>query len=308
VANFEHRSKTFRSFGFQLRPIMPGFDVAIVPTTAYSANISVRRILFERTYARRVRDLMRDQARPDVIVLCEPALFTSGPIVALARELGVPLLLDICDLWPELFRIAIPRILSPWSRLLLAPLYRRRANLVRRSAGYIAVSKDYLSLMQSIAPRPISGVAYVGVDVPVVRRGIVADVPLPARMSARRKVKDDVWLIYAGSLGPNYDIATILGAAELLLREDPNITIFLAGDGPLRGAIESRIATRALRNCVFLGSVSPESLTRLYGLCDIALCAYVEYSTVSMPIKAFDYLAAGLPIINSLDRDLGEFV
>jgi glycosyltransferase involved in cell wall biosynthesis len=308
VANFEHRSKRFRGHAFELRTLFDGFDAAIVPTTGYSAHVSVGRIRFERTFARRVRAIARTWPAPAVIVLGEPALFTSKPIVALAKELGVPLMLDMADLWPELFQIALPRLLRPFGRSLFAPLYRRRANLVRGCQGYVAVTRDYLALLQSIAPRSQSAVVYWGVDVAAVRREMADQSPLPAAIAERRKSDGDFWVVYAGTLGPNYDTLSILRAAEALRDTSPEITIFIAGDGASRTEVEATIAERSLHNCVFLGSLPPAAVTRIYARCDAALSTYVRESTVSMPIKAFDYLAAGLPIINSLGRDLGWFV
>jgi glycosyltransferase involved in cell wall biosynthesis len=308
VANFEHRSKRFRGAEFEVRPLFEGFEAAIVPTTGYQRHISFGRVRFEQRFAAGVRALGRAAARPDVIVLGEPALFTSGPVLELARELSVPLMLDMADLWPELFQIALPRVARPLGRLLFAPLFRRRARLVRASDGYVAVTRDYLELLQSIAPRENSAVVYWGVDVHAVRREMADAVPLPAAIVSRQKAEGDFWVVYAGTLGPNYDIRTILRAAELLRDAAPQVTVIIAGDGASRHEVEQTIAERALTNCVFLGSLPPAVVTRVYGLCDAALSTYVRDSTVSMPIKAFDYFAAGLPIVNSLGRDLGWFV
>lgn len=307
VANFEHRSKRFRGTEFERRPLFPGFEAAIVPTTSYTRHISLGRINFERTFARRVREIARQEARPDVIVLCEPALFTSAQILALADELEVPVMLDVLDLWPELFQVALPRVLRSFGRIFFAPFYRRRANLVRRSAGYVTVAQDYLALMQSIAPRAASAIVYLGVDVGGLRREMSTDTPLPASVASRTKAANDFWVVYAGTIGPSYDVRTILRAAGLL-RDAAAITIFIAGDGPLGKEVESTIAARALANCVYLGPLSAATVTRLYNFCDAALSTYVGASTVSMPTKAYDYFAAGLPVINSLGRDLGDFV
>jgi glycosyltransferase involved in cell wall biosynthesis len=308
VANFEHRSKRYRTDAFEVRALFDGFEAAIVPTTRYSRHVSLGRIRFEQTFARGVREKARSWPAPALIVLGEPALFTAAPIVALAKELGVPLMLDMADLWPELFQIALPRPLRPAGRVLFAPLYRRRVRLFNQCQGYVAVTRDYLALMQSIAPRSRSAVVYWGVDVAAVRREMAEDTPLPSAVAGRPKGPEDFWVVYAGTLGPNYDTGSILSAAEALLATSPQITIFIAGDGASRADVEATIATRALRNCVFLGSLPPATVTRLYAHCDAALSTYVEDSTVSMPIKAFDYFAAGLPIINSLGRDLGWFV
>jgi len=38
------------------------------------------------------------------------------------------------------------------------------------------------------------------------------------------------------------------------------------------------------------------------------LCTYSPESTVAMPIKLYDYLAAGLPIVSSLPGELEDFL
>jgi glycosyltransferase involved in cell wall biosynthesis len=306
VANFEHRSKTFRSAGYEVRSPFPGFDVAIVPTTSYRQHMSIQRIQFERTFARRVVEAADRHRRPDLIVLGEPALFTAAPIVALSKRWKIPIMLDVGDLWPELFEIALPRLLSSLGNVIFWPLYARRAALARYSSGYVAVSRDYLALFQRLAPRRAAAVVYWGVDVEGVRQEMRASTSIPEAVATRAKGPDDFWVVYAGTLGPNYDVA-ILSAAELL-KPNRNVTIFIAGDGESRGDVEHGIAHRALANCVFLGSLPATTVAKLYSACDAALSTYVGRSTVSMPIKAYDYFAAGLPIINSLGGDLEHFV
>ncbi len=309
VASFDHRTRSFRSADWEQRSYFPGFDAVLVPTTGYQRAMSLGRIRFEQTFARRIAEEPHRSRRPDLVVLGEPALFTSAPIVALTRAWNVPLMLDIGDLWPELFSIALPRPLRPLARVIFAPLHRRRAALARYASGYVAATRDYLALFQSLAPHEAAAVVYLGIDVAGLRAEMTADVELPLEVSSRKKAPSDFWAVYAGSLGPNYDIGTIVAAAERL-RANPAITIFIAGegDGASRDALERDLRSRALTNCIFLGALAPAIVARLYGVCDAALSSYVADSTVSMPVKAFDYFAAGLPVVNSLGRDLGDFI
>ncbi len=308
VASFEHRSKSFRVSSWDTRSLLPGFNAIIVPTSGYRRHISLDRIRFERTFARNVRRGAHRAPHPDVIVLSEPALFTSRSVLRLARELRVPLVLDIIDLWPELFQLALPRWLRSYSGYLFAPFFRRRAALFHQAAAYIGVSADYLALAQSVSPHEVAVVCYWGADIEKIRSEMRQDVLLPPAVSSRTKSSEEVWAIYAGTLGPSYDINTIISAAEGLQRDGAKITILIAGDGVSRDEIQSAIAERKLSNCIFLGLLDAAALSALYRKCDVALCTYVAASTVSMPIKAFDYFAAGLPIVNSLARDLGDLV
>jgi glycosyltransferase involved in cell wall biosynthesis len=308
VSNFTHRSKTFRTNSWQDILVGARFLIRIVPSSSYRAHISLARIHYERNYARNLRDrALADGQNPDVIVLLEPAIFTSGIIMEVVRKTGSKLVVDVVDLWPELFALALPRGLRPWSRLIFSPLGWRRAWLFRQADALLAVSQDYLALAQSHAAGVPATVVYWSLDLHTFRGAARRDVRtlLPGLPS---KLPGEIWGIYAGNLGENYDLRTIMGCAERIQAAGLSIRIMLAGEGPLRAYVERTIRDRRLSSVVYLGPLHVESLRQLYEQCDFALSSYVAESTVSMPVKAFDYLAAGLPIINSLGRNLGALV
>ena len=122
------------------------------------------------------------------------------------------------------------------------------------------------------------------------------------------KEKDEFWLIYAGTLGDNYDTKGLMECAKLLELSNKKFKLFIAGDGNLKNFVKDYIKENKLRKTIFLGRVEPSYLVSFYKKCDVALSTYAEGSTVSMPIKAFDYLAAGLPMINSLGYDLRDLI
>lgn len=308
VSNFEHRSKTFRAKSWKDISVSEGFVIRIVPSTSYAAHISLDRIRYERRYACNLRDrALVDRQNPDVIILAEPAPFTSGIILEVVRATGATLVVDVIDLWPELFALALPRGLRSSSRFLFFPIALRRAWLFRQADAFLAVSRDYLALAQSQAPRAPGAVVYWGLDLRLFHgTGRREDCPPIAGLPS--KLPQEIWVIYAGTMGENYDLPTIMGCAERIQAAGLPIRIVLAGEGPLRAYVERTIRERRLTSAMYLGPLHVESLRHLYDQCDLALSSYVAESTVSMPIKAFDYLAAGLPIINSLGRDLGVLV
>ena len=78
-----------------------------------------------------------------------------------------------------------------------------------------------------------------------------------------------------------------------------DVDVVIAGRGPA----EERLRRAAPSNVTFLGAVGPEELPRVYAAADAGLAPYAAGSTVAMPLKVFDYLAAGLPVVTSLDGD-----
>ena len=203
-----------------------------------------------------------------------------------------------------------PKCCAGWDKV-FSPLYFiRRSSLrraVRRNGGVPRLPRKG-ACRCGCARFPFADVFFIGVDVAEIRRQRATAAEI--RELARRigKEQGELWAIYAGTLGNNYDIETLLAAAELLAARNVPAAIIIAGDGPLRRTVEDFVAKQDLRTIRFVGLLPTTELERYYQLCDVGLCPYLKESTVAMPIKAYDYLAAGLPIINSLQGELARLI
>lgn len=309
ISNFEHRSKTFRPPAPQGIDLSDGYRIELVPATRYDRHISLGRIRYERAYARSLLALTAGRDRPDFVILAEPSLFYYGillhPLLLRSRQ---GLVLDVIDIWPELFELALPGPLRPISGLLLAPFFWWRRRLFRRADAVVAVARDYLAIASRMvdAARVPLEVVYWSWD---PRRDAAPDgaVSEPVARLVAGKGPGEVWAVYAGTLGENYDIPAVLALARTLppsLRPGVTLKIVVAGDGPLAEACRRQSGD----DLVFAGRLAPADLALVLRHADIALSTYRGESTVAMPIKAFDYFRHGLPIVNSLGRDLGGLV
>ncbi|MGO4153391.1 glycosyltransferase family 4 protein [Cupriavidus sp. YAF13] len=310
LSNFEHRSKKFRSEGYSEQRLDTGVNVRIVPTTPYSSHVSVARIRSERTFARNLAQ--RVQANPqdkaDMIVLAEPSIFYGKYIVETARSIGAKLVADIIDIWPEVFAMILPKPLRAFDRVLLAPLYLRRAAILRACDGIVGVSEDYRDIGVRSAPAVPSAVSYWGVDVAAMRAAMANENGgVLRKLGLDDKKPGEVWVIYAGTLGAGYDMESILRAARSDRLRGKPVKFLFAGDGPQRPLLESACAEPD-GNVVYLGRLDPDDLNLMYKYCDIGLSTYLAHSTVSMPIKFYDYLAAGVATVNSLEREIQRLI
>jgi ribosomal protein S18 acetylase RimI-like enzyme len=120
----------------------------------------------------------------------------------------------------------------------------------------------------------------------------------------QEKGPGEVWAVFAGTLGQNYDVETLLRASALLGERAPQVKIVIAGEGPLLPRVRQFVRDHASHNVIYIGKIPPETLPGLYAKCDIGLCAYRPGSTVALPDKAHDYMAAGLPMVSSLKGEL----
>ena len=304
ISDFVHRSKTYR-------PAVPvtadGVSVVPLHASAYASNISLERVCYERSFGQSFADEAPQRLRPDVVVLADPSLFYSAPVVAFCRRQRCKLVLDVLDLWPELFDVVLPRLLRGMGRLVFAPLYARRARVVSAADGVVAVTGDYLETVcpQARFPDKLRQVAYLGVDLHEFRRYLGN----PEIVRSLAAFRDSASLVvgYAGTLGDAYDMDLLATAVEQCASQNLPIRFVVAGDGPKRDQFQA-LAARLPSTLRFLGAVPAQDLATVYGQCDVGLMSYVTGSTVSMPIKFYDYLAGGLAVVNSLGREAGGFI
>jgi glycosyltransferase involved in cell wall biosynthesis len=282
TANFSHQTKRYRS-----EAPAAEFKIELVPTPAYKSNIGLGRLWFEFQFARGVIARSRAVARPDIIIAADPPQFCGWAGRRLAVTFDVPLILDCLDLWPELFINISPSLLRPLIRLAVQPLFALRRRNVRAATLTITVADEYSRVIEG------QGAARV-ITIPI-------GVDLSQFPEAEKKTRDGrLTAVYAGSLGEAYDLTTVLKTFEMLQRDGVAADLVVAGQGPLEGSF------RGVENVRFVGALYPTALNELYRNADLGLASYSRGSTVATPVKVFDYLAAGLPIVTSLPNDFGN--
>ena len=277
TARFDHHTK-------RMRAAAPAdtFGIELVDTPPYTRNISVARLRFERTFARNVVRIAAGRARPDVVIAADPPQFCGAAGRRLAAIHGTRFVIDCLDLWPELFVSSAPWFVRPLVSVAVLPLRAIRRRNARASTLAIAAAAAYQRMLAAAgAPRVVT--IPIGVDVESLR--------------AERVSHERFTLIYAGSLGERYDLDTLLDAVEGL-----DVDLVIAG----QGRAEERLRARRLPNVRIVGAVPPSELPALYARADAGVAPYSSGSTVALPLKLFDYLAAGLPIITSLGGEAAE--
>ena len=309
TANFSHHFKRYRSTGWRDIRVCPGFDIRLVPTTAYFKNVSFGRLRYEAIFAWRMRRAALESPKPDIIIGTDPSQIIGRACVNLSRCLDVPLMLDVFDLWPELFSLAVPAPLRPAAPALFYPFTAlRRANL-RAADAVVSLCETYMQVARRETPALSpnrTAVIFNGINVSRQRQ-IIAEARADAQLRWPKR-HGETRAVYAGTLGNNYDVSTLIESADILRKRSRTIRLYVAGVGPLLEQVQRYVARRPNGNLTYVGSLKPNELAGLYGTADVGLCAYSAQSNVAMPDKAYDYMAAGLPIISSLKGELADLL
>ncbi len=279
TSDFSHAKKAPRVLsGFEAP-----FRLRLVKTPPYSGNVSLRRIASHRAYAANWLADARAEAKaagsPDVIVVSLPPLSTAGAALAMKREFGSKIVVDVMDAWPETFERLFPSPLKFLSAIALLPLSRAARRAYRGADLVTGVCDAYGAIALRHGAREYARF-YHGIDAGGAHG---ANAPRPP-----------LSFVYAGNLGRGYD----LSAAIKAVAEIENATLDIAGAGE-REAEWRALAAHSPR-IRFHGYLSGDALDKLLDSASIGVIPLSDDTFVGLPYKLGDYAAHRLRMVTSL--------
>lgn len=294
-STFKHNTKNQRFEKTTRVSQGENYELVFVKSLAYQKNISPKRLYSHAVLGKDMVKAFEGEPKPDVILMAFPPISLAFRVTKYASSHGIPVVLDIIDPWPDLFEREVPGWAQPLAKAVFWEPKRRVKQAFSRTTLLTSISNQYLTWSEKYFSVARKECLYPAADYSAVRNFIENAEPL-----GQDKAKLNV--IYAGSLASSYDIPTILKAAEEL--KDESVHFFIAGAGPQ----ESLIQSYPFKNVTFLGRLAKDELMRYYAHCDLGLTQHISGATQSVTYKLFDLLAAGLPILNSLESEMREII
>jgi len=262
-----------------------------------------RRVLAFGRFARTATGLVK-KLDADIVFATSTPLTVGIPGMKGAKHLRKPFVFEVRDLWPEL-AIALGVIKNP----LLKAYTRRLERSIYRAAHHII----------ALAPGIREGICRTGVPaerVSMIPNSCDLDVFAPADdrvLDERFGAPDDFRLAFAGAHGLANGLDAVLNAAaELKRRGIKGIRFVFIGDGGLKAGLMQRSREEGLEPYVSWVSPIPKDqfakvLPRMHvGMMILKNVPAFYYGT--SPNKFFDYIAAGLPILNNYPGWLAELI
>lgn len=305
---FQHFRKVQRFDCDKRVEVSPNYAIEFLHTSGYAHNISVERYRTYKKLGKRLRSRITGPPQPDLIVSGIPSLEWCEVAVEHGCRHGVPVVLDVRDLWPDVYLQALPRALRPLGRAAIRPIERRTARMFRQATAVYAVSQSYLNWGLAHASRPRSGydrvfpLGYQPQDSGREKR--------LTRIGALRSQGVDTSktiCLFAGLIEKSYDVSTVVDCAKQLERSYPGQYQFvICGDGSK--APQVRRAAAGADNVVMLGWVDQETIAAVMSVAAVGLATYTAGAPQSLPNKPFEYMAGGLAIATSLKGELPELL
>jgi glycosyltransferase involved in cell wall biosynthesis len=270
----------------------------------------------------RFRCLALREPVPNIIHCGFPTIELSVEATRYGKERNIPVVLDVRDMWPDVFLQTLPRAARMFAKPMFHKYYTQAKQAFSDATAISGHAPGFCDYGLRMVPREKTATdrhfpfAYESMNMTQLQeQGALA-------FWSRHGIARDnriLTVCFFGTMGahPNLDLETPIRAARLLDETGEQIRFVLCGIGPRLGRLKKIAA--GLKNVIFAGWVDSAKIATLMKLSDIGLLPYQpsEDFVLSIPNKVPEYLSGGLLVLSSLtngylhdlldDRNCGLF-
>jgi len=295
TSNFDHFTKSQIS-EVETKKLSNNLSVRLLETKQYKKNISIKRFIshyfIANTLKKEINDLKNINS-PDIIYASYPTIELPYELVKFANKKNIPIIVDVRDLWPDIFLSTIPQSLHFLAKVFLFPWYIKKSFTFNNANSVIAISNGFLNFAYKSSSRAKSKFDKV------IYKSFNSNFKTVHSPSNKFRV------VYVGAISKNKTNLDIV--IESFNSLDLNYELVICGDGD---DLEYYKRLAKNNNVIFKGWVSKHDIISIMNSCDIGIVPLKNRFDFKLALvnKAVEYLSHGLPIISSLDGDLKEFI
>lgn len=302
---FDHNYKRQRFDGDTIVRVTDRLRIQYLHARSYASNISIGRLVNHHQLARafeRNADAAPPEEKPDVIFVTVPTVELAAAASRYGKRNGIPVIVDVRDLHPDIYLALVPKWARPIARIALGHMYSELRDGLSQATGITAIAPSFLRWALQHAGRqatPRDCVFPLAYPLLNATHDELAHAAAELETLGVRAEKKILW--YVGTFNRWIDLETPIAAARLLAhagREDFQIVISGSGDFDA----DWRRRAGSLPNVVFTGWIGVPHIIHMGKLSWAGLAPYRE-GFLTVGNKLFEYMAAGLPILLSIGGD-----
>lgn len=230
----------------------------------------------------------------DVILAPSGSFFVGLTTWLIGLVKRAPSIYNVQDLYPDVpIKMGYLR-----NRRAISVLRKIERFIYRRSAeiSVISPSFKYELTQRGVPPEKISVIPNF-VDIRSIKQ-----VERNNDFSREHGLSEKFVVCYSGNIGYSYDLDTLLMAAENL-KQQPDITFLIIGDGVMKTDLLKTATLKSLSNVQFLPFQAPDQVVLIRATSDVQVCPlHKEAASSSLPSKVIEIMASGRPVVAAADR------
>ncbi|MGD0821270.1 MAG: glycosyltransferase family 4 protein [Desulfomonilia bacterium] len=274
--------------------------------SGYKSHVSLRRVWDHWKISRKFSSAIKKQTMlPDIILAALPTIDLCYESVVFGNQQGIPVVLDMRDMWPDIFVDLAPDFLRPLTRRLLSYQFRRAGYACEKATAIIGITDEFVAWGLKRGQRckqEFDKSFPFGYSIQAITRESEENAIIELNHRGIHFDDDNLYALYIGSLSRNANLGDIISASRILYEQNSKWKFIVCGDGDCVDLILNHISKYP--NVKYGGWVDRTMIHSLMRRCHVGLNQlpdrYDFLATINN--KAIEYMSAGLPIISSPDR------
>jgi len=272
----------------------------------YRNNISMARVLDHRAIARKFATLIKRQEElPDIIIASLPTIELCVESVKYGRDKNVPVVLDMRDMWPDIFVDHAPKILNRIVKLLLTSMFKSSHRACSDASAITGITDDFVNWGLSRGNRTKSD------KDKSFPHGYISAPPGDDNIEKAAEFWDKLGIFsggnefvvcFIGTIGRQFGLDGLIKAVYKLEQYGKVGRVVICGTGDLLEYYKDM--AQSCSKILFPGWVNAAQIHVLLRRSSIGIAPlpnrYDYLATINN--KAIEYLSAGLPTISCPDK------
>ena len=289
------------------------FKIKLLHSVGYKKNISISRFINHYLIGCKFNKYAKEALKPDIILSSLPTLKLSLSAVKYGRKIGIPVVLDMRDMWPDVFLDFIPSWAKGIVHILFLPMYNMLSKACIGATHITGITPGFVNWGVKCAnrnPTFLDKSFFLGYSENTPEKKAIKEAVQFWAKYGLSKNSNEFNICFFGNLGHSFvpEFTNIINSARKIKNKNYPIRFIICGSGVNLNYYKK--ISRDCDNVIFPGWINKDHIWTLLRMSSIGLLPYqnVKSFVISLPNKSIEYLSAGLPIVSSLKGVLGDLI